>query len=114
MGFTSLSTRFVSGTSELRNRVVAFALLPARDDIPHRLAYLYQQWPDDAQAGGPASAEPRHGPRDPYFYGAAYLSVGTDDRGRAIVLQGPYFTNRNFERRGNTAGMMELRRSTGR
>jgi hypothetical protein len=111
MGFTGLSTRFISGTSELRNRVVAFALLPAREDVPHRLAYLYQQWPNEAQDGGYGGAESKNGPRDAYFYGAAYLSVGTDDRGRAVVLQGPYFTNRNFQRRGNTAGMIELTRS---
>lgn len=88
-----------SQTPMRRSKTLALDLIPAADDQPKRIAWIFRQ--------ENASVAPTD---EGNFLGAALLQVGGDPD----ILQGQYWSNRSWRKGLNAAGEIELRRRKSR
>ncbi|MEO9612889.1 MAG: hypothetical protein ABJG86_13495 [Nitratireductor sp.] len=80
----------------LESRTLSIDLLPASQERPKRLVWLYRQ----------VNKQPRLPTDEQKFYGSAILSVSEDGKS----MDGNYWTNRSWDRGLNAAGLITAKR----
>jgi len=94
---TKISMRFTAKDKYSESEVLSSTLERGEGNAPHRLYYVFRQ----------TVADPK--PTDsPSFLGAACLKVPRERR--PTVLEGEYWTNREWTKGLNTAGLVRLSR----